>query len=407
MMRTPDAATIAVRWAGQSRMAPAEHGMAGFLHAFPLDERLVLLDERAGELSLLNPSATRIWHARQAGLEAAEIAQALSAASGEPGEAVRAQVEEMLLAWESIGRAPARGTADHRASEALSDSTRASSIRFLERRYAIGRARFTVRYATPFLEQRVHPILAHLEDTATLPADHVVEVIEEDDDCVVVCDGHEVDRDHDPDIAKALVLSQLAVRAHPGGDLRAVLHSAAVTEGRHCLLLPGAPGAGKSTLAAALMFSGLTCLGDDCIVLGGQAMKAFPFPVGLSLKEPSWSSLTPFWPGLEAAPAYRHGKGNVRYVPPTPTWRSVSAAGLPVSGMVFPEFQAGTATSLQALPPSQTFARLFAARSWLRPPLTRGSVEDFVSWVRSAPSSALTYSDLSEAVAVVRELVQR
>lgn len=68
-----------------------------------------------------------------------------------------------------------------------------------------------------------------------------------------------------PDWAFILPAQVLPLAATLGG--REVLHAAGLVLGGHALLLAGEPGAGKSSLAAALMRRGAGLLSDDCVAL--------------------------------------------------------------------------------------------------------------------------------------------
>ena len=210
------------------------------VHAFPVDDCLVLLDERAGTLLLLNSTGSLVWHGLRDGLDEPQIAESLCQQYPISLETARADVEAVLRDW--------------RATELLGDRPQVANSRTdprpirgkplrtaVERNYAVLRARFRVRFGTVVLEERVHPILAHLECEPAGPVLHEIEVYEERGSCVVRCDGAEVARDADPDMAKSLVVAQLVIRSYPEHDLLAALHAAAVSDGRRCVVLPGAP----------------------------------------------------------------------------------------------------------------------------------------------------------------------
>ena len=383
-------------------------------HAFPVDDSLVLFEERTGNLSLLNPTAAVMWAAYDEGLDAHSTAEKLSEVYGVPVDlalrdvraAERQWLDARLLTDALLGPCP--GPPESPPQEQEWTRAKPPTREFeaaSQRTYLVLGSRFRVRCQNAALDRRVHPILAHLESAEEADAEHTLEAYLDGDQYVVACDGLEVQRDSKLDMVKSRVLAEIIVRSYPEHELRAVLHAAAVCNGESCVALPGVPGAGKSTLTAALTLGGLECLTDDCVPLCGPEYLALPFPVALSLKQGSWEVLGARYPDLSRLPTHALDEQRVRYLPPERPQPCGMAQGMPVRCVVYPLFCESAPTAVAPLPPADSLRRLFEARSWLKPPFSRQSVGEFVDWVRRMPAYELLYSDLDEGTEAVTGLL--
>ncbi len=110
---------------------------------------------------------------------------------------------------------------------------------------------------------------------------------------------------------KALLTERLLDR----GDHLMALHGAVIATPRGATLLVGAPGAGKSTLAAACMGAGLAVRCDDMALLRADGRIA-PVPFPLALKPGAWPIVSALLPRLAGQPIHCRPDGRrVRYLP--------------------------------------------------------------------------------------------
>jgi hypothetical protein len=181
-----------------------------------------------------------------------------------------------------------------------------------------------------------------------------------------------------PSHAAATLLWRLSVIAGES-TTHLVLHAAAVAEGDDVVLLPGASGTGKSTLAAAAVEAGLDYLTDEhaavSLVTGGVVPFARPIDLGAG--------------GLVPASSLRTG--------------SVSAGGR-VAAVVFPRFDGTAPTDAAPLPPVDALLALCAHATNLR----RVGGEGFVQLARivtDAQVLRVTYGRTDEALGVVRQVL--
>lgn len=180
-----------------------------------------------------------------------------------------------------------------------------------------------------------------------------------------------------------------------------ILHAAVLERNGRALVLPAPSGSGKSTLCAALLFNGWRLLSDELALIDPQLGQLVPMPRAVSLKNASIEVMQGF-----AGPALRYGsvvrdtvKGRVAHFPaPTASVRRSDELALP-GWIVFPRYQAGAATHLQALPRGRCVMSLIENAFNYNVHQAAGfkTLTDLVS---SSACYTFTYHDLGQAMAV-------
>ena len=139
-----------------------------------------------------------------------------------------------------------------------------------------------------------------------------------------------------------------------------ILHAAVVEKNGRALILPGEPGAGKSTLTAALtLLGGWRLLSDELALIVPATGMLLSIPRPISLKNASLDLVRGWGDGIVMTEPVRDtGKGTVGHVRPPPA--SVARMDVPaVPGwVVFPRYRQGAATRLSAFSQGQTVLRL-------------------------------------------------
>lgn len=177
------------------------------------------------------------------------------------------------------------------------------------------------------------------------------------------------------------------------------LHTACLIERDAALLLGGPPGAGKSTLALALLGAGFGYGADDVTLLDARGRaQGVPFAPTVKI------GATRFFPGLEKLPVHRRLDGRrLRYWPMEPLPRRGS---VPVRWLVRLRRRRGQPAELV---PSEPISALSGI---MREALTgsgQASVGDFhalKTLVAGARCHELHYSDLGDAVRLLTRLCQ-
>ncbi|WP_206613440.1 HprK-related kinase A [Parahaliea mediterranea] len=183
------------------------------------------------------------------------------------------------------------------------------------------------------------------------------------------------------------------------------LHAAVVAKDGIALVMPGLPGAGKSTLCAALALRGWRVLSDEHALIPPGRREVVPVYRPVSLKNASINVIR----GRDAAAVIgpvsndTH-KGSVAHLKadlhPDSHCRAPVAARL----MVFPEFQAGAPLELRPKGRAESF--LFAAHHAFNYSLLREAGFDAMChFIDGLDCFDLRYSDLDAAVARLDALV--
>ena len=122
-------------------------------------------------------------------------------------------------------------------------------------------------------------------------------------------------------------------------------HAATLSRHGRALLLSGAPGAGKSTLALHLAARGYIYCGDDIALISPDG-SVTGLPFAPTVKSGAWDMVAAIRPELRHAPAHRRPDGKqVKYLP----IRDIDPAPYPVGWVVFLRRQPGAATVFSRL----------------------------------------------------------
>ncbi len=184
-----------------------------------------------------------------------------------------------------------------------------------------------------------------------------------------------------------------------------ILHAAVLERHGRALVLPAPSGSGKSTLCAALVFRGWRLLSDELTLIDMQSGAIQPLPRPVSLKNASIEVIRGF-----AGEAVQFGsivkdtaKGVVGHFP-APSDALARADELAWPGwVVFPRYQAGAATQLQALPKSRCLMRLID-NAFNYNVQQRAGFERLSALVSDSACFEFSYSNLDEAVTCFEQL---
>lgn len=187
-----------------------------------------------------------------------------------------------------------------------------------------------------------------------------------------------------------------------------ILHAAVLERGGRAVILPAPPGSGKSTLCAALSYSGWRLLSDELAILDPMSGHLVPFPRPIGLKNRSIDvmreRLGPA--GVFGPIAHDTLKGTVAHLrAPNAALASAHESAVP-AWVILPRYQAGHATTLTLRTIPLTLMALaencfnFAAHG-------RKGFEVLANIADRVGAYDFTYSNLDEAVAVFNELAER
>lgn len=183
-----------------------------------------------------------------------------------------------------------------------------------------------------------------------------------------------------------------------------MLHAAVLEKNGRAVVLPGDPGAGKSTLTAALMLSGWRLLSDEITLVDRNDGLLVGLARPISLKNASIDVIRRAFPdAVIGAPAYDTHKGTVAHVRPSAD--SVARAGEKArpAWVVFPRWRDGSPASLS--PHSRADAFLHTASHAFNYSLLGGlGFELNAALMDACACHDFEYSNLNEALRVFSEL---
>lgn len=138
-----------------------------------------------------------------------------------------------------------------------------------------------------------------------------------------------------------------------------MLHGGVVAREEGAMILPGVPGAGKSTLTAYLMHRGWRLFSDEFTLLAPDSLVLQPFPRLIPLKNESIDVIGREVPEARFGPRIPNTrKGLVAHLcPGTEHLRRMQEGARPRL-IVFPRYAAGAPTELSVLPKAEAFAEL-------------------------------------------------
>lgn len=192
------------------------------------------------------------------------------------------------------------------------------------------------------------------------------------------------------------------VAQRPLGQL--VMHAAVVAQGDAALVMPGFPGAGKSTLCSALVhLAGWRLLSDELAILDPATGTLLPHPRPISLKNASIAIVQAF-PGARLGPVYRDTRKGDITLAACPT-DSLQQAHVPASvrWVIFPRFEAGAAPHCEALSRAEAFV-LISEQSFNNERMGEVGFDALCGLLTGAECFEMVYGSTDDALALVRQV---
>ncbi|OHX37637.1 hypothetical protein BJL95_17910 [Methylomonas sp. LWB] len=135
-----------------------------------------------------------------------------------------------------------------------------------------------------------------------------------------------------------------------------IIHAAVIEKNGWAAVLPAPPGSGKSTLTATLIQEGWRLLSDELTLVDPVTFRVHPFPRPVSLKNQSIDIVAKRYPGLVFGPLSTDtSKGTVCHLKPPETSVSRQSESCPIAWIIFPKYEAGSATEFAPKAKSLTF----------------------------------------------------
>jgi hypothetical protein len=372
----------------------------------PFSDQLVVVAPD-GTIAVLNASGRHLWEALQAGCTVDELVDASVHEGNLAEDAARCGISRALRSWHALGLidsarelapGPVAGPAVARPAGRAPE---------LDEVYLVGDRPVRVRSDDRVL---AGVIAAACKSCRIGHADNplaTVDVIEQDGRFAVRADDAVLARTEELADNRALArhrcLTALLETARPARRWLGILHASAVGADGRCVILCGERGAGKSTLAAALVAAGAEFVTDDYAPLEQASWCVWPVPFAPGIKRGSWRTLRRRYPDLYARPVHKLAGLQIRYLDLDGARVASLNRGLPVAALVFPRYEAGAVLRRRRITPAEALANLCHARSLLdRQP---DVLAETLRWVESVPAYRLSYGDLDSAIGRVWSLL--
>lgn len=183
-----------------------------------------------------------------------------------------------------------------------------------------------------------------------------------------------------------------------------MLHAAVLERNGLAILLPAAPGHGKTTLCAALAHRGWRLLSDEFGLIRPDTDDMIPVPRPMALKNESIDVIRAFAPEAYIGPSIPNTrKGTVAHVkPPTNSVQQQSMMAAP-RWIVFPRWVADAPLSFESIPKAEGFMML-ATNAFNYELLGEAAFRTVRDLMNGCKCFRLVYSDLDEAIARLNEL---
>lgn len=184
-----------------------------------------------------------------------------------------------------------------------------------------------------------------------------------------------------------------------------VVHAAVVALDDRALILPGAPGSGKSTLCAALVANGWRLLSDEMALVALRDGLVSPVPRPISLKNASIDVVRKLAGDVvlgDVVPDTR--KGTLSHMrPPRDSVERALVPARPVA-IVFPKYRQGADTRLSPFARGEAAIEL-ARNSFNYNALGRAGFEGLADLVEACRCYRFEYQNIDEALSVMREVI--
>lgn len=183
-----------------------------------------------------------------------------------------------------------------------------------------------------------------------------------------------------------------------------VLHGAVLARDGDALVMPGFPGAGKSTLCASLAFAGgWRLLSDELTLLDPADGLLVPHPRPISLKNASIDVVSAF-PGARLGPVYRDTrKGTVTHAACPRTSIDAAALRARAKWVVFPRFEAGAMLRIARISRVEAFT-LISEQSFNRERMGAPGFDALCAMLDQVSCHELVYGSTDDGLAGIRRI---
>lgn len=191
---------------------------------------------------------------------------------------------------------------------------------------------------------------------------------------------------------------ELAIRKDP---YLILLHASGVTYNNNAIIFPAIGGSGKSTLCAALIKSGFGYINDDVIPVAYDSGELISIPFCLGIKQGSWDVLEKYYPDISQKTIFGRSNLKVKYLSP-PKVEEYKKSHKP-KFLIVPCYKRESQCSIEKTSSIEGLRAIIEGESLIKLPLNDDDIGRLVEWVADLECYTLTYDDLDEAIALIKE----
>jgi HprK-related kinase A len=187
-----------------------------------------------------------------------------------------------------------------------------------------------------------------------------------------------------------------------------IIHSAVVEKNGRAIIFPGVPGAGKSTLCAAMVHHGWRLLSDEQALITEDAAEIVPLARPINLKNQSIDIIRDFCPDAKFGQVFKQtSKGSICHVkPPLDAIAQLTRTAKPFA-IIFPSYdREQTDTNLSPLDKGSTLIELIS-HCFNYTILGLDGFKRATKLVEQSHCCSLSYSDLASAIQTLDQLHER
>ncbi len=183
-----------------------------------------------------------------------------------------------------------------------------------------------------------------------------------------------------------------------------VMHAAVLARGEQAVMMPGFPGAGKSTMCAALAYcEGWRLLSDELAILDPVDGRLLPHARPISVKNASIGVVSDF-PGARLGPIYRETrKGDVSHLACPAVAVRTAADRARVAWVVFPRFDAAAPARCEEISRVEAFT-MISEQSFNNERMGKRGFEALCRLLDGARCFEIGYRSTQEGLDIVRRV---
>jgi HprK-related kinase A len=183
-----------------------------------------------------------------------------------------------------------------------------------------------------------------------------------------------------------------------------VMHAGLLAQSGQALMMPGFPGAGKSTLCASLcLLEDWQLLSDELAILDPDSGLMQPHPRPISLKNASIDVVAAF-PQTRLGPVYRDTrKGTISHAACPANSVAASTQPARVRWVVFPRFEADSRPQCKEISRAEAFA-LISEQSFNRERMGEMGFDALCTMLSDASCYQVVYGSTADGLQLIREV---